>query len=151
MRTGIAEPLFDEEFVLVGAPAWTAIVSPETIDERGTAVLGDARWVAFDGELPLIRRYFDEVFKSTPAISPCITLPDLRGVREAVAAGAGISVLPRYVVAEALAQGRLVELHHPSRPPANTISVATRHGTLDHRTAAVVETLTRAAPSWARG
>jgi DNA-binding transcriptional LysR family regulator len=144
------QALFEEDYVLVGAPSWVRDLPAGVVDARGAAALEGARLVAFDEELPIIRRYFNEVFGVAPAAQASVVVPDLRGIREAVAAGAGISVLPRYVVASALAQGTLVELHRPARPPTNRIYLATRRGTPDARTAAVLALLLRSSRHWDR-
>ncbi|WP_235192842.1 LysR substrate-binding domain-containing protein [Streptomyces viridochromogenes] len=52
----------------------------------------------------------------------------VRAVLAVVEAGAGISVLPRYLVGPALAAGTVVQLHEPEFPPLNTLYLATRRG-----------------------
>jgi len=47
--------------------------------------------------------------------------PDLRAVRNAVIAGIGMTVLPRYLCAESLAAGTLIELVQPTGHPHNTL------------------------------
>ncbi len=47
-------------------------------------------------------------------------MPDLRGVLAAVAAGAGVTVLPRYLCVRELTTGALVPLLDPEDPPINT-------------------------------
>lgn len=143
------EPLFDEDFVLVGSPAWAQDLPADVIAARGAAALEGVRVVAFDEELPLMRGYFAQVFGQAPGGTTTIVIGDLRGICEAVVAGAGISVLPRYVVAGALARGALVELHRVPKPPTNTIYLARRPGALEPRSSAVATTLRRAARDWA--
>ena len=55
-----------------------------------------------------------------------MTVADLRAVCATVAAGAGIGVVPRYLAAEHLARGTLVDLALSDRPPTNTIHLASR-------------------------
>jgi len=50
-------------------------------------------------------------------------------VRAAVAAGVGISVLPRYLCEAELGDGRLVALLDPDDAPINTLYLAMRAGT----------------------
>ncbi|SEJ57890.1 DNA-binding transcriptional regulator, LysR family [Arthrobacter sp. yr096] len=125
--TGI--PLIDEEFVLVAAPAWKENLpgnAPADVELATIPV------VAYAENLPIVRRYWRTVFERRPddLRANCI-VPDLRGVRAAVIAGAGMSVLPRYLVEVDLADGALITLHTPGLAPLNTVYLATRTGDLD--------------------
>ena len=115
-RRGIAAvPFYDEEFVLVAAPAWQA------------AELESIPVVAYAEDLPIIRRYWRTVFERPPAaLHLAAVIPDLRGIREVVLSGMGMSVLPSYLVAGDLAEGRLVTLANPEVAPLNTLFLATR-------------------------
>lgn len=50
--------------------------------------------MSYGPELPILRRYWRVVFGQRLERRAAVLAPDLRAVREAVAAGAGISVLP---------------------------------------------------------
>lgn len=115
-RRGITSvPVYDEEFVLVAAPRWTG------------AALDEVPVVAYAENLPIIRRYWRSEFGKRPEPATIAAIiPDLRGIRSAVLAGAGLSVLPRYLVEGDLAEGSLVALHSPEVPPLNTLYLATR-------------------------
>ncbi|WP_242909208.1 LysR family transcriptional regulator [Actinomadura terrae] len=116
-RRGLhVEVLADEEFALVGAPAWTA----EDVDR--------APLVAYAENLPILRRYWRTVFDARLARGPAVVVPDLRGVLATVVAGAGITVLPTYLCAAELADGRLRLLHRPEVAPINTLFLAGRAG-----------------------
>ena len=124
-----ASPLFDEEFVLVAAPSWqTSLPGDEPVE----AELARIPVVAYAENLPIVRRYWRTVFHRRPddLRSNCI-VPDLRGVCAAVLAGAGMSVLPSYLVQEDLVAGKLVTLHTPEFAPLNTVYLATRTGDLN--------------------
>jgi DNA-binding transcriptional LysR family regulator len=72
------------------------------------------------------------VFQRRPdELQTIVTIPDLRGVRAAIVAGAGMSVLPRYLVENDLASGTLAALHFPVAGPKNTVYLATRTGELE--------------------
>jgi DNA-binding transcriptional LysR family regulator len=118
-------PLTDEEFVLVGTADWarrlTAAIEP-------SAALRQAPLVAYAEDLPLIRRYWRSAFGRPPTGSAAVVVPDLRAVLAATVAGAGISVLPRYLCRAHLAAGTLVALFEPELPPINTLYLATRAG-----------------------
>lgn len=119
-----ADPVYDEEFVLVGTPELAARFGPD-VDPRGPAA---APLIAYAEDLPIIRRYWRTRFGRRPAGAAQVVIPDLRGVLNAVLAGLGVSVLPSYLCAEALASGRLVALDTPDVPPINTGYLAVRAG-----------------------
>lgn len=118
------EALCDEEFVLVAAPGWAG-------------ELDRAPLVAYAENLPILRRYWRAVFGVRLTRPPALVVPDLRGVLAAVVAGAGVSVLPRYLCADELAAGRLRTLLEPEVAPLNTLFLVTRAGA-PHPAAAVV-------------
>ncbi|HEY8484195.1 MAG TPA: LysR family transcriptional regulator [Longimicrobiales bacterium] len=129
-RSGLeSEPLFTERFLLVAGPAWAARLSPEAIEANGASALEGAPLVSYGPELAILRRYWRVVFGQRLERRAAVVAPDLRAVREAVAAGAGISVLPQYLCDDAVARGRLVVLHRPASPPENTLYLAWRSGT----------------------
>ncbi|GAB3961880.1 LysR family transcriptional regulator [Actinoallomurus acanthiterrae] len=125
-RRGLrSDPLCDEEFVLVAAERW-ADADPAR-----------APLVAYAENLPIIRRYWRTVFETRLTRSPALVVPDLRGVLAAVAAGAGVTVLPRYLCATELAAGVLRPLLEPELPPINTLFLATRDGPVHQAVSAV--------------
>lgn len=123
-----ATPWLDEEFVLVGAPSWTATVDQSRLDDDAPAALAHIPLLAYAEDLQIIRRYWLTEFEQRPANTVSLTLPDLRGIREAVLAGAGMSVLPRYVVERDLGDGGLQLLHAPVYGPLNTLYLVTAAG-----------------------
>ncbi|WP_086830087.1 LysR family transcriptional regulator [Allokutzneria sp. NRRL B-24872] len=133
----VVTPLADEEFVLVAA------AGAEFPD------LAAAPMLAYAEELPMVRRYWRTVFGGPPPHNAAVVVPDLRGLLAAVLAGAGITVLPKYLCAAELESGELVLLHDPDEPPINTLYLATRsdQARLPH-IRAVTETLTAAAKHW---
>lgn len=113
-----AEPIYDEEFVLVAHPDWAG---PAADDLDSVPVL------AYGPELPIIRRYWRSVFERRPAnLTATVIAPDLRALVRLALDGAGMSVLPGYLVRDHLESGALVELHSPEVAPLNTLYVATR-------------------------
>ncbi|MEV0147633.1 MULTISPECIES: LysR family transcriptional regulator [unclassified Nonomuraea] len=133
-----AEPVYDEEFVLVAAPSvageWPA----------GLPL------IAYAEDLPIVRRYWRTVFGRRPSMAAQVVIPDLRAVVAAVLAGMGWSVLPSYLCRAHLASGALVTLAEPEVPPINTGYLAVRSGGLSTEPVArvhahLLETI-RAAP-----
>ncbi|WP_327181543.1 LysR family transcriptional regulator [Streptomyces sp. NBC_01334] len=109
--------LREEEFVLVGQ-AGEAAYAPQN-DTR--------RFIGYSPAMPMARRYFRMCWGIQPP-APALTVADLRAVVAAVTAGAGLSVVPRYLAQEALDAGRLSLLHTPVTPVNNSIYLATRRG-----------------------
>ncbi|MFJ9949441.1 LysR family transcriptional regulator [Kitasatospora sp. NPDC091207] len=147
-RTLSAVPLGDEEFVLVAAPVWAERVRGRLAAE-GPAALHEVPLVAYAEDLPIVRRYWRHVFGRRLSCRAALTVPDLRGVVAAVAAGAGFAVVPRYLCADRLADGGLVLLHDPEDPPINTGYLVQRPGAdLSGQSARVRDRLLVAARTW---
>ncbi len=104
-----AAPVREERFVPVAAPAWIAA----RLD--GRAELETARHlppVAYDATLSHLRAAL-ELLPPAPPPDPAAVVPDLRIVRDLTVQGAGWSVIPDYLCAAELADGRLRELAAP--------------------------------------
>ncbi|WSQ63015.1 LysR family transcriptional regulator [Streptomyces sp. NBC_01217] len=124
-------PLMDEEFVLVAAPSWADRVK-ERLAVEGPSVLHTVPLISYAEDLPIARRYWRHVFGTRLSCPAAVTVPDLRGVLAMVAAGAGFTVLPRYLCQDGLASGALVSLHEPDDPPINTGYLVQRPGRPDN-------------------
>ncbi|WP_232852013.1 LysR family transcriptional regulator [Nocardia acididurans] len=127
-RTVLAEPLADEEFVLVAAPAVAARIDRERLRDHDLTALAGIPIVSYAADLPILRRYWRHVFETRLEAEPAVVVGDLRAVLAAVVAGAGISVLPRYLCARELAAGGVVTLLDPEDAPINTVFLARRVG-----------------------
>ncbi|MEU3841254.1 LysR family transcriptional regulator [Streptomyces sp. NPDC028635] len=147
-RALTAVPLMDEEFVLVAAPARAGALK-ERLAVEGPAALHSVPLVSYAEDLPIARRYWRHVFGRRLSCPAAVTVPDLRGVLAAVEAGAGFTVLPRYLCLEHLDRGTLVALHEPDDPPINTGFLVQRPGAGDNPDVGRVrEALLRAARGW---
>ena len=105
--------------------------------------------VTYSEELPIVRRYWRHVFGVRPTGTAAVVVPDLRAVLAAVAAGAGASVLPRYLCRAELESGALVQLLEIPDSPINTIYLVQRTGAHEPpHTAMVRERLLQAARDW---
>lgn len=127
-RTLVAEPLTDEEFVLVAAPPVAARIDLERLRSKGPEALSGVPLISYAADLPILRRYWRHVFGIRLTAEAALVVADLRAVTAAVAAGAGISVLPRYLCAAELDSGALVALLEPDDPPINTGFLVRRPG-----------------------
>ncbi|MET7981841.1 LysR family transcriptional regulator [Streptomyces sp. NPDC005281] len=142
-------PLVDEEFLLVGPPALAHAVDQERLAADPVAALSHMPLVAYATDLPIIRRYWRSEFGRRPPNEVAVVVPDLRAVLAAVVSGMGISVLPRYLAAPALAAGHVVQMHRPEVEPLNTLYLASRRDMpASPALAAVWEHLARAAREW---
>jgi DNA-binding transcriptional LysR family regulator len=143
------EPIYKEEFVLVAGARWAARISRRSLQRQGATALADAPILAYAEHLPLLRRYWEKVFGTRLGQSARLVAPDLRALLGAAVAGAGVTVLPRYLAADALASGALRQLATPVEAPSNTIYLAYRPESLEHaRVGLVRELLRRAASDW---
>lgn len=124
--------LVDEEFALVAAPSLGVVPSPDL----SPAMIETHPLLAYAHDVPILRRYWRHVFGLRLDRVPVLTVPDLRALAAAAVAGAGITVLPTYLIAEELADGRLTVLRPTGDPPINTLYVVRRPGPL---TAAVAD------------
>ncbi|PFG96465.1 DNA-binding transcriptional LysR family regulator [Saccharopolyspora erythraea NRRL 2338] len=146
-RSVSAVALMDEEFVLVAAPSWAARVG--AIEAGDPAPLREAPLVTYAEDLPIARRYWRHVLGMRLTGQAAIVMPDLRGVQAAVEAGAGITVLPRYLCAAAIRSGALVPLLEPDDPPINTAFLVQRTGATEHPHVTLVrDLLVREARNW---
>lgn len=89
-------PFLTEKFV-VAAP--TDMIEPQlnTMEEREAWLLSQS-WLSYGLELPIIRRFWREIFHKRPRLKPEHVLPDLHLILAAIQGGAGISLLPTYML-----------------------------------------------------
>ncbi|WP_067539665.1 LysR family transcriptional regulator [Nocardia crassostreae] len=124
-RAVLAEPLADEEFVLVAAPD---VAARTDVDRLRANDFTGVPLISYAPDLPILRRYWRHVFETRLETEPALVIPDLRAVLAAVVAGAGLSVLPRYLCSRELSAGAVVTLLDPDDAPINTIHLARRVG-----------------------
>ncbi|WP_091227472.1 LysR family transcriptional regulator [Microbacterium sp. 3J1] len=139
-RTLPAQGLVDEEFALVAAPSVGIAPSPHLRPDA----LASAPLLAYARDVPILRRYWRHAFGIRLERDPSLTVPDLRALAAAAVAGAGVTVLPTYLIAEELDDGRLVDLRPSDDPPINTLYLVRRPGPLTDGVAAVEAALREA-------
>lgn len=104
--------LFDDELVLVAAPADPWLTSRGSMAER----LSAARWVVREkgsGTRVALEQALAHYDLSADDVEMALELPSNETVRTAVEAGAGVTVLSRMVAGAALAAGTLVQVETP--------------------------------------
>lgn len=154
--------LFDEEYVLIGNATWRDRISAnadgaatdDELERRIAEVLATAPFLAFDGDLPLIRdhplilRHARTIFGADKLERVPLIMPDLRALREVAITGAGIAVIPRYIAQDALRAEQLFELFTPRNRKLNTLYIVHRNEpqTAVHRR--LIETLCDDAATW---
>ncbi|NBD24829.1 LysR family transcriptional regulator [Paenibacillus glycinis] len=88
--------LMEEKFVVV-APSDTVV--PEFKQQKDMeSWLSEQRWISYGLELPIIRRYWKEFFKKGPLINPVHVIPSMNLILKAIGEGAGVSLLPTYML-----------------------------------------------------
>lgn len=105
---------------LIRAEEVLVVAAPEVIQRLVAAPnLGDALaaepLLAYNFELPLIEEWLAVNKLQRGSTSPALIGQDLRTLRDLLATGFGWTALPRYLCAEAIAQGRLEALAPPIR------------------------------------
>lgn len=136
-RTLPSMPLFDEEFALVASPSRGIEPSPTLTPNA----LDQVPLLAYDRDVPIVRRYWRHVFGIRLDREPGLVFPDLRALAAAAVAGAGVTALPTYLIADELADGRLVDLRPTEDPPINTLHLVRRPGPLSDGVAVVERAL----------
>lgn len=148
-RAIAAIPLIDEEFILVASPTLARSVDPARLAEDPIAALAHLPLAAYAEDLPIIRRYWRSEFGRRPPNKVAVIVPDLRAVLAVVIAGAGATVLPRYIAAAALTAGAVQLVHESPAPPLNTLYLATAAGGPERPAVALVrEHLIAQARTW---
>ncbi|HVC70651.1 MAG TPA: LysR family transcriptional regulator [Acidimicrobiales bacterium] len=109
-RRMTALPIGEKGFVLVAAPAVVAGASFGSLSTLGDWLVGQS-WAAYSLELPITRRFWQSHLGRPFSARLRLVAPDLRAVTRAVERGIGCSILPRFVCAGALDEGRIVEVY----------------------------------------
>ncbi|WP_311245482.1 LysR family transcriptional regulator [Microbacterium sp. WCS2018Hpa-23] len=130
-------PFFDEEFALVAAPSLGIVPSSHLRPDP----LGEVPLLAYARDVPILRRYWRHTFGIRLEREPALVVADLRALAAAAVGGAGVTVLPTYLIADELADGRLVVLRETDDPPINTLHLVRRPGPLTDGVALVERTL----------
>jgi DNA-binding transcriptional LysR family regulator len=96
--------LCDEEFVLV-APKQLEILDADNL-KLTEQWLSSQHWISYGLDLPIIRRFWRVHFKKRPAIKPTHVIPNLHMILKAIENGAGLSLIPTYILANSMNEVR---------------------------------------------
>ncbi|MDC0763703.1 LysR family transcriptional regulator [Brevibacillus sp. AG] len=114
-------PYMQEEFALVAPPDY----SEPTFDDKESfeSWLCSQPWISYDLDLPIIRRFWREHFQKRPQTHPTHVVPDLHSVLKAIEHGAGISLLPTFMLDDHLSRNK-VKIMYPSCTVFNDLYLA---------------------------
>lgn len=88
--------------------------------------LAEQRWVSYSVDMPIVRRFWQELFHTRPAFQAAVVMPNLHAIRRAVESGWGISVLPEYLCKASVKAGRLKLLWKTPQAVSNDLWIAYR-------------------------
>ncbi|MGL5871122.1 MAG: LysR family transcriptional regulator [Xenococcaceae cyanobacterium] len=123
------QAIYEESFWLVAPPEWKIPISTEILQLDLTPLeewLTQQPLIAYSEELPIIRRFWRVVFGRRSQMQAQYIIPDLRGIRSAIASGLGYSVLPDYLCSEWITQEKLALILKPTKSVTNQIWLAYR-------------------------
>jgi DNA-binding transcriptional LysR family regulator len=114
-------PYMQEDFVIVAPRDFP---EPEVDDpKKCESWLSSQPWISYGLEPPIIRRYWREHFQKRPQMQLAHVLPDLHAILKAIEYGAGISLLPTYMLEDSLHTGK-VKTIYPAYQVHNDLNLA---------------------------
>lgn len=146
--------LFQEEYVLVGNTQWKMRIAPTASEDDIVQVLAAAPFLAFDEDLPIIRdhpliaEHEDAIFGNDPHARLSLIMPNFGALRNVAIEGGGVTVLPRYLVEDAIKAKQLHELYKPEDRRFNPIYLAHRDEPQGDAVQRIIEELRDKAPNW---
>jgi len=130
-RQGIeTQPLCFEYLDLVGTPTWHDRLGEVPEGPDGAVALAQVPLAAHDEDLPLVRIYWQTVFRTSPQLHAVLVANSLRSSLQFAVSGVGVTVLPAHTTAEAVERGDLVRLLTPRSPTRSRLYLAWRAGSL---------------------
>jgi DNA-binding transcriptional LysR family regulator len=135
----VYQPVFKENFWLVGSN------DLEVPNDQNLSMLEN--WlktqpiIAYSEDLPIIRRFWRVVFGKRIDVNPQLIIPDLRGIRQAVAYGLGCSVLPDYLCEHWVQESRFKLILNPINAVTNDIWLVFSKSTIQMPQTALLQAL----------
>lgn len=119
-------PLVEEQFYLVASRDYDTSILDNLIREAQYELLSEELlgypWVSYDHKLSVIRRFWKVNFNKRPLITPRLVVPDMLGIRQAVAMGTGLTILSNLFIGEDCTDIRI--LWEGSHPATNQLYLA---------------------------
>jgi DNA-binding transcriptional LysR family regulator len=140
--------LYLEELVLVGNAYWASKLPAKQLAAKGLELLSQTPLLAYSEELPLLRRFWRKTFGKVPEATATLVIPDLRAIVQSAKAGAGVTVIPRYLVEDELENGELLELYKAAKPSVNQLYLVSQGKKVHARVAYVRDRILRSSSSW---
>lgn len=127
-RNLISEPLFKENFVVVGRADMDTIEFDKMVG-NGDLVgleqwLSNQTWLAYSNNLLIIRRFWLDNFSKRPDIEPRYIIPAFTGILKTMVSSGGITIAPDYTLDNFLARGELKVLWRGVTPSHNSIHLS---------------------------
>lgn len=111
-------PYIQEEFAIVAPHDFPEPAFDDHVEWE--AWLCSQPWMSYGLELPIIRRFWREHFHKRPQMQLAHVLPDLHIILRAIEHGAGISLLPTFMLTDVLQTG-LVKILYPTYKVQNDL------------------------------
>ncbi|WP_316836517.1 LysR family transcriptional regulator [Pedobacter nutrimenti] len=124
----IYEPIFQENFLLVGNNGFDTSAFDEMIDNKeydsAEKWLCNQDWLAYSSDLAIIRRFWLENFKKRPTIKPRFIIPDFNSILKGLSFTSGVTIVADYLAEDFIAKKQLKEIWKGRQPTQNTIYLA---------------------------
>jgi DNA-binding transcriptional LysR family regulator len=140
--------LYLEELVLIGNAYWASKLPAKQLATKGADLLSQTPLLAYSEELPLLRRFWRKTFGKVSETTATLVIPDLQAIVQSAKAGAGVTVIPRYLVEAELESGELLELYKAPKPTVNQLYLVSQGKKVHPRVAYVRDRLLRSSSSW---
>ncbi len=111
--------IYKEEFILI-APNNIKISKYKDLNELEEWLLTQ-KWISYGADLPIIRRFWQDVFNNMANIQPIIIIPNLHSILKAVELGVGVSILPSYLCQKAIKERSIYTILEPNPPIINEL------------------------------
>ncbi len=124
------EKLYQQDFLLVGHPKLTKKIKPKPSKNSNINIIDQMPWIAYDESLLFIKEYYQTVFNKDFTGNVLLMIKDLWSIAEAVAGGAGITVLPSYFCKKYLNNGSMAILYKPKIQPTHHFYLGWKKGAM---------------------
>ncbi len=107
----VFEALVEENFMVIAHPAYDTRELEKYISDGDLKMvekwLLEQKWIAYDGKLSMIRRFWRENFNSRPLIKPHYIIPNIDMILKAVHLNYGITIASDLLVEDSLTHQQL--------------------------------------------